>query len=609
MGITDTLRNKANSIPESPGVYIMKDAEGRIIYVGKSKKLKNRVTSYFSSTHTSYKTAKMVSLVRDFDYILCKTEMEALTLENVLIKKHSPKYNIKLKDAKSYPYIKITADEYPRLFVTRERQSDKARYFGPYQSVSSAYTALETIKKIFGLPTCKRVFPRDIGKERPCIYKDMGRCVAPCANGISREGYRELVKNAAFVLEGHIKGTITELEAAMTAAAEELDFERAAELRDRIAALGKLCEKQKVVADARINRDIFALYTSDTMGVLASLSVRDGALIGTREFLLSAEAPTSPEDMLSLILSYYEGGITVPREVLIDFEADAEDMEVLACCLSDIAGKKVSVHHPERGDGRALCDMAYENARELERQYKLTSERENKSLARLAVLLGLDYAPGRIEAYDISNIGDESIVASMVVCEGGKMKRSDYRTFKINTTDGRDDYASMREAIRRRISHIGDFSPSLGERPDLILLDGGAGHVAAIKPLLAELGADIPVYGMVKDDFHKTRAITDGEREIAIATEMNVYTFIYGIQEEAHRFAYLNSQSGKLKTLTRSSLENIPGIGKKKAKLLLAAMTLSDLKLASEDQLSAIRGISKKDAAEIYAYFRKLNNE
>ena len=581
----------------------MKDADGKIIYVGKSKKLKNRVTSYFTKNHASYKTARMVSLVRDFDYILCKTEMEALTLENVLIKKHSPKYNIKLKDAKSYPYIKISRDEYPKLTVTRERQSDKARYFGPYRSVSEAYTALDTVKKIFMLPTCKRSFPQDIKKERPCIYKDMGRCIAPCAGGISVEEYGLLIKNAAYVLDGHIKDTISDLEGQMLAAAEELDFEKAAALRDRIAALKRLSEKQKVVADAKINRDCFALYTTETMGVLATLSVRDGALIGRNEFMLSAEAPTSAEDMLGLILSYYENGITVPREILIDFEASDEDTELLGECLTLVAGKKITVRHPERGDGRALCDMARENAKELLRQYKLTSERENKSLTRLGVLLGLDYTPTRIEAYDISNIGDENIVASMVVCESGKMKKSDYRSFKISTTDGRDDYASMREALTRRLMHIGDGSPSLGERPDLILLDGGEGHVATIKPVLQSMGIDIPVFGMVKDDYHKTRAITDGEREIAIATEMNVYNLVFNIQEEAHRFAYMTSQSGKRKSLTRSSLENIRGIGKKKAKLLLSAMTLSELSVASTEELAAIGGISNKDAENIYAYF------
>ncbi len=606
MTVTEALRSKANSLPETPGVYIMKDAGGSIIYVGKSKKLKNRVSSYFSGIHTSRKTSRMVSLVRDFDFILCKTEIEALTLENVLIKKHSPKYNIKLKDAKSYPYIKITADEYPKLFVTRERQADRGKYFGPYQGVSSAWSALETVKKIFSLPTCKRTFPKDIGKERPCIYKDMGRCAAPCTGNVSKEEYNYLIKCAAKVLDGNIGETLKNLTVEMNAAAEELNFERAAALRDSINALHKLSEKQKVVADAKINRDIFALYTSEVEGTLATLSIREGSLVGKNEFMLSAAEPTSPEDILGLILNYYESGITIPREVMIDFKADTEDVSLLSEYLTLLAGKKVTVRTPERGDGRALCDMAYNNAKEAARQYRLDSERENKSLSRLAVLLGLEYSPKRIEAYDISNIGDESIVASMVVCIDGKMKRSEYRTFKINSTDGRDDYGSMREALTRRLGHVGDSSPSLGERPDLILLDGGEAHVSAVKPIIERMGLDIPVFGMVKDDYHKTRAITDGEKEISIATEMNVYTFVYNIQEEAHRFAYLHSQNSKLKSLTKSSLEEIRGIGKKKAKLLLSAMPLSDLKIAKKDEIAKIDGISQKDAENVYSYFRGI---
>ena len=587
----------------------MKDSGGNVIYVGKSKKLKNRVASYFSSRHTSPKTARMVSLVRDFDFILCKSEMEALTLENVLIKKHSPKYNIKLKDAKSYPYIKITAEEYPKLTVTRERRSDRGRYFGPYQSVSLAYTALETVKKIFSLPTCKRSFPKDIGKERPCIYRDMGRCVAPCAGGVGSEEYSYLVKCAAHVLDGNIKETERSLTSEMTLAAEDMNFERAAALRDSIAALRRLSDKQKVVADAKINRDIFALYTSETEGVLATLSVREGSLVGKNEFLLSAEAPTSPEDMLNLILNYYESGISIPREIMIDFKAEEDDTALLSEYLGMIAGKKVTVRTPERGDGRALCDMAYENAKEAARQHRLDGERDNKSLAKLASLLGLEAPPRRIEAYDISNIGDECIVASMVVFIDGKAKKSEYRSFKINTTDGRDDYASMREALSRRLSHIGDGTQSLGERPDLILLDGGEGHVGAVLPILKRAELDIPMFGMVKDDFHKTRAITDGENEISIAFETNVYALVYNIQEEAHRFAYLNSQNSKLKSLTKSSLEKIPGIGEKKAKLLLSAMNLSDLKIAERSELEKIPGISKKDAENIYTYFRNIGNE
>ena len=402
MTIIEALRSKANSLPETPGVYIMKDVNENIIYVGKSKKLKNRVTSYFTGMPSSPKTARMVSLVRDFDYIVCKTEIEALTLENVLIKKHSPKYNIKLKDAKSYPYIKITKDEYPKILVTRERTNDKGKYFGPYSSASNAYTAVETVKKIFSLPTCKRSFPKDTGKERPCIYRDMGRCVAPCVPGaVSVYEFNGLIRSAAHVLDGNISATLKLLTDEMNTAAEDLNFERAATLRDSISALKQLSEKQKVVADAKINRDVFALYTSETEGVLATLTIREGALVGKNEFLLSAEAPTSPEDMLNLILNYYEDGVSIPPEIIIDFKAKEEDSELLSEYLTLIKGKKVTVRTPERGDARALCKMAYDNAEEMARQYRLDGERENKSLTRLATLLGLEFPPARIEAYDI----------------------------------------------------------------------------------------------------------------------------------------------------------------------------------------------------------------
>ena len=383
MTTVEKLRAKANSLPETPGIYIMKDSGDNIIYVGKSKKLKNRVVSYFSGTHTSAKTARMVSLVSDFDFILCKTEMEALTLENVLIKKHSPKYNIKLKDAKSYPYIKISAGEYPSLFVTRERKSDKGRYFGPYQSAAGAYSALETVKKIFSLPTCKRSFPRDIGKERPCIYKDMGRCIAPCAGGVSKEEYAELVKNAAFVLDGNVRSTLASLTEEMLTASEDMNFEKAALIRDRISALKKLSEKQKVVADAKIMRDVFAFYTDEVSGVLATLSVREGSLVAKSEFQLSTSEPILPSDLLNLILNHYESGISIPKEILLGFEADEEDIDLLAEYLTLIAKRRVTVRYAERGDGRALCDMAYANAKEHARVKKEESQRENMALKRL----------------------------------------------------------------------------------------------------------------------------------------------------------------------------------------------------------------------------------
>ena len=605
MARIDRLRNKANSLPTVPGVYIMKDADGNVIYVGKSKKLKNRVTTYFTGNNHTLKTAKMVSLVEDFDYIVCKTEIEALTLENVLIKRHMPKYNIRLKDSKSYPYIKVTADEYPKLFVTRERSSDKAKYYGPYQGASSAYAALDAVVKVFALPTCKRSFPKDIGKERPCIYRDMGRCIAPCAGNITPEEFRERVRSAERVLDGNTAEARERLRLDMEHAAEMLEFERAAAIRDQLAALQRLSEKQKVVADVKVNRDVFAITVFDGVGVMSTLSIRGGALVNKNEFILSAQYELSSDEAISLVASYYDGGGSLPREVMLAFEVDDDDCSLLGEYLSLLAQRKVGVKIPERGDGRALCDMAIENAKESARQYRLEGERENKNIRRLAELLGLHELPNRIEAYDISNIGNENIVASMVVWSGGKLKKSDYRLFSIKTTDGADDYGSMREALSRRLSHIGDGSASMGEMPDVILVDGGEAHVGVAKGVLSSLSLEIPVFGMVKDDFHKTRALTDGNNEISIAKEFDMYAFIYNLQEEAHRFAVKSSSKGKIKTMTHSSLEKIDGIGPVKARALLAAMPLGKIRTASVDELCSVKGIGRSDAERIVRYFEE----
>ncbi len=607
MTILEILREKANSLPQGPGVYIMKDSGGGVIYVGKSKKLKNRVTSYFTGTGHSYKTHKMVSHVRDFDYIVCKTEIEALTLENVLIKKHQPKYNIKLKDAKSYPYIKVTNEEYPKLFVTRNKKGDRAKYFGPYRSSDGAHTALDAVMKIFTLATCKRAFPRDIGKERPCIYRDMGRCIAPCTGNVTSAEYRSLVKCAEFVLDGNIKETKSMLSAEMEEASLNMEFERAAVLRDSILALEKLSEKQKVVADPKVNRDVFAIYESETEAVLAMLSVRDGALVNKCEFVLSVNDITNSDDIVSLIADYYDTSGNIPREVMLDFELAQDELALLSEYLSLETKYKVSVRIPERGDGRALCDMARKNAAESAKQYRLAGEREDANLKRFSELLALAELPKRIEAYDISNIGNENIVASMVVYAGGKMKKSDYRLFNVKTTDGADDYGSMREIIRRRLLHIGDGTPSLGDSPDLILLDGGDTHVSVVSEVLRELEIDIPLFGMVKDEYHKTRAITDGERELSIARDPGVYGFVYNIQEEAHRFAVKASQGAKRKTLTHSSLEKIKGIGPAKAKRLLSAMPLAKIRCADPSELKAISGISESDAENIHNYYHNKN--
>ncbi len=605
MTAIERLRDKAASLPLSPGVYLMKDEDGKILYVGKSKKLQNRVSSYFNNSPHNAKTSRMVSLVRDFDYILCDTEMEALALENVLIKKHTPKYNIKLKDAKSYPYIKVTNEPFPRFFVTRERTSDRAHYYGPYSGSAGAHAALEAVMKIFSLPTCKRSFPRDIGKERPCIYRDMGRCVAPCAGGVTSEDYLRLVRGAESVLAGNIRETRLLLENEMREAAENENYEAAAVLRDSIRAVDKLCEKQKVVADAGINRDVFAMFTSETEGVLAMLSVRDGAVVRKNEFILSVSDLTSPDDAVCLIADYYDGVGTAPREIMLDFPLSDDDIALLSDYLTKLSDHRVYVRVPERGDGRRICDLALENAKEAARQYRLEGEREDKNVRRLAELLSLAEVPKRIEAYDISNIGNESIVASMIVYKDARLKKSDYRLFSIRTTGGADDFGSMREALSRRLSHLGDGSLSLGETPDLILLDGGVGQVHAVRDVLREMRLDLPLFGMVKDDYHKTRAITDGEREISIAKEIGVYGFVYKLQEEAHRFAVTSSAKNKIRTMTHSSLEKIPGIGPSKAKALLAAMPLAKIRTATAGELAAVRGISGKDAEEIVRYYRQ----
>ena len=608
MTTLERLRDKANSLPETPGVYLMKNRDGNIIYVGKSKKLKNRVTSYFTGNHHTPKTDRMVSLVADFDYILCHTEIEALTLENVLIKKHTPKYNIKLKDAKSYPYIKVTNEEFPKLFVTRERKSDHARYYGPYQGSAGAHAALETVSKIFTLAVCKRSFPRDIGRDRPCLLRDMGRCIAPCTGKVRAEDYRDLVRKAESVLDGNIRDTAKTIKEEMYREADAEQYERAATLRDSLRALEMLREKQKVVSDEHFDRDVFALYSSETESVLSLLSVRGGALVNKNEFILSADVLAEEDGTVSLIASYYESAGRIPREVLLAFSLSEDALSLLGEYLCLLAGHRVNVRTPERGDGKRLCELAEENAVEAARQYRLEGEREDKSLSRLATLLGLPELPRRMEAYDISNYGNEAITASMVVYENGKLKKSDYRLFRIRTTDGADDYASMREALSRRLSHIGDGTPSLGETPDVLLIDGGATHVHVVREVLAAMNLEIPTYGMVKDDFHKTRALTDGEKEISIATEMPVYALIFKIQEEVHRFAVGAAGASKRRSLTHSSLEKIEGIGPAKAKHLLSEMPLAKIKTSSVDVLKKICGISEKDAENVYNYFHKEKN-
>lgn len=598
------LLEKANTLPLRPGVYIMKNREGTVIYVGKSAKLKNRVSQYFQNSKKNIKTEKMVGAVHDFDFYLCDTEMEALTLENVLIKTHNPRYNILLKDAKSYPYIKVTTGEdYPRLTVTRTRAADRARYFGPYSGAGVAYNIIDTLQKSLGIPGCKRQFPADIGKGRPCIYYQIGQCMGTCKKGSSKEDYDAAIHAALRVLGGDFDLAKDALTARMYRLAEGENFEAAAKCRDSIAALDKISERQKVVTSPNADWDVVALYSEERCSVISVFYIRGGMLVDKDEFVYSADEIVEAEELPTFLYGLYAVRDYIPREVLLADAIDAESASALAALLGEKAGRRVRVHTPMRGELRALCDMVRDNAAEKAKKFTEANEKDNKMLQKLAALLKLAAPPMRIEAYDISNLGSEHITAGMVVAENGKLKKREYRSFSIRTTDGIDDYGAMREALSRRLANLSDAEGSFAARPDLILLDGGAGHVGVVRALLAELGLSIPVYGMVKDAHHKTRALTDGTHDIGIAREQSVFVFVYGLQEEVHRYSVGRMSGAKRKTLTHSVLENVHGIGAAKAqKYLKAAGSLARLKTATEDALIAC-GIPKKDAAAITAYF------
>ncbi len=595
------LLDKANSLPLTPGVYIMKNAAGEVIYVGKSRKLKARVSQYFQNGEKNIKTARMVASVHAFDYFLCDTEMEALTLENTLIKQHNPKYNIRLKDAKSYPYIKITNEPYPRLVMTRKRERDGGKYFGPYSGVQTVYAVIDTLRRTLGLPSCKRSFPRDIGRERPCIYYQMGRCIGPCTGQVDQATYAETMTLAADILRGKTAEAKRHLTEQMYAHADAERFEAAARCRDTIAALERLSQKQTVVASPDTEQDVMAFYADDTVACVSVFYIRGGAVIDKSDFLSGGERILDEETLGTFICEHYRVREYIPKTLLISFDLEAEEREALSAYLTELAGHKVTVRTPERGAGHTLCELVKSNAEEAVRRHRLDAEKDEGALTRLAELLRLECYPTRMEAYDISNLGQEHLTAGMIVCEDGKFLKSDYRHFKIKTVEGTDDYASMREALDRRLSHLSDSDGSFARVPDLILLDGGRGHVSVVRDLLAERNLDIPVFGMVKDDFHKTRALCTDNEEISIAREQQVFMLLYRIQEEVHRFTVSRMDAAKRKTLTHSTLTKIKGIGDKKAKALLSTLgSLAAVKSASVADLAAVKGITKADAQAIY---------
>lgn len=597
------LLEKANSLPLCPGVYIMKDKSDKVIYVGKSRKLKNRVSQYFQNSEKNLKTARMVASVRSFEYFLCDTEIEALTLENTLIKQYTPKYNIRLKDAKSYPYIKITDEAYPRLIMTRRREQDKGRYFGPYSGTSTVFSVLDTLRYTLRLPSCSRRFPRDIGKERPCLYYQLGRCIGPCTGDVSEEEFGSVVSLAADILRGHTAEAKRALTERMYAHAEAERYEAAARCRDTIAALEKLSQKQTVVASPETEQDVIGYSEDEVTSCVSVFYIRGGAVVDKEEYLSGAERILDTESLDSFICEQYRLREYIPKTVLLSFDLDEERLTALSEYLTGLAGHKVTLRTPERGPSKTLCELAVSNAAEKVRQFRLDAEKDESALVRLGELLDVGY-PQRIESYDISNLGAEHLTAGMVVLEDGKLQKSDYRTFTIKSVTGTDDYASMREALSRRLDHLADEEGSFSRLPDLILLDGGRGHVATVRELMAEKGLDIPVFGMVKDDFHKTRALCSDEGEISIAQEKEVFVLLYKLQEEVHRFTVSRMEAAKTKTMTHSTLTRIPGIGDAKAKRLLGALgSVTAVKNATREELCAVKGISKADADAIRSYY------
>lgn len=598
----ERLREKASTLPLRPGVYIMRAKGGTVIYVGKSRALKNRVSQYFHESVQNAKTDAMTANIYDFDYILCDTEMEALTLENSLIKLYQPKYNILLKDDKSYPYLAVTNEEYPRFVMTRTRGKD-ARYFGPYTSADTVKNVIISLQKALGLPSCNRTFPKDIGKVQHCLYRHIG-CVAVCDGKVTAEEYRELVESAVTFLSGKEDTLINSLTEKMLYASENLMFEAAAEYRDRIKAIKRLCEKQKVVASPDTERDIIAWYAGEAACAVCVFYIRGGKLIDSESFVFSGGEILDSSAITSFLCSLYEKREYIPKEINTAGVLSEEDVETAEEWLSSKTGSRVHLRTPARGDLHKLCVMAEENAAQKAREFVAQKTKSDETLMRLAALAGLEVVPEKIEAFDISNLGDENITSGMVLFENGKPKKSGYRLFGIKETQVQDDYASMREALTRRISH---FSDAATPPPDLFLIDGGLGHIRVVQEVLDAHGVTVPALGMVKDEHHKTRALIDADgREISIAAEAGVYSLIFRIQEEVHRFTVSKMMGAKRKNIKTSVLEEIEGIGRARAKALLSRFGgLSGVKSATEAELITVQGITPETAKKIIEYFNK----
>ena len=601
------LRRKAMALPLTPGVYIMKNKDKKIIYIGKAKALKNRVSSYFGShSNHSLKVIRMVENVDDFDYILCDTEFEALVLECSLIKQHIPKYNILLKDDKGYNYIKITKEEFPRISECKQMDDDNATYIGPFISNFSVKNAVEETLKIFKLPTCNKKFPRDYNKSRPCLNGFMGNCCALCNGRISKEEYVASVEDAVAFLKGGSAAAVREMTAKMQEYSENLEFEKAAKLRDRIKAIKNLDEKQKVVSINVPEEDVFALVNSTKKACFNVIRFQNGKLTDSEHWLIDS-IDDLPQARLELIERYYSMRDRVPSRIAVDGEI--ADEELLHQYLESLRKKKVELIHPQKGEHLAIVNLCIKNANEHLAQNQGRLGREMAALEELGNLLGLTKAPEYIESYDISHTFGADNVAGMVVYHNGRPMKKAYKRFSIKGFDGQNDVGSMNEVLTRRFKHYyeDDDDSTFKILPDLILLDGGQPQVNAVLPVIRQMKLDVPVFGMVKDNKHRTRAIAYDGGEIEINSHRAAFTLVSSIQEEVHRFAITYHHKKHQKSSFSTSLTNINGIGDKKAKALLKHFkTISAIKSSSVDDLLQVKGISEKNAQDIVSYYANL---
>ena len=602
----DELKEKAHALPLKPGVYIMQDAKNTVIYVGKAKALKNRVSQYFANlaSHTE-KTRAMVSQIDHFDVIIADSEFEALVLECSLIKRHQPRYNILLKDGKGYPYVRLPVKEdYPRFALVNKPAEDGARYFGPFGSRGATQNIVDALCAALRLPTCSRKFPRDVGKERPCLNKHMGLCAGWCQSALTAEDYRQAVEQAVRLLEGRFQEVEEELCAEMEQCAEELRFEKAAELRDRIRAIELLGKRQKVVAASLSDTDVVGCHRGTAKSCFVVLHYVDGDLAAKDMELIDTPMEGELGEVVSaLVGQYYTARSALPAQILLPCEI--EDEVPLTRLLSENCGHRVNLLTPQRGAKMELIRLANTNAVEEVERATDRAERQSRLMEAVGRLLGLTEIPHRMEAYDISNTGHDDIVASMTVFVDGRPLKRDYRHFKLKDMDGPDDYASMHQVLTRRFRRYLEEDEKFSVLPDVLLIDGGATHANVARQVLEELELNVPVFGMVKDDRHRTRAlVTPDGREIGIQQNQAIFSLIGQIQEETHRFAIEFNRLQRKNRVRGSVLDQIPGVGpKRRAELLKHFKSIKAIKAASREALA--EAVDQKTAAAVHDFFRR----